>query len=146
MQLTGTNSPAGKPESLSPASLPPIHHFPARDPPAPDAKTNPCAQQTSIDDMTSLTGQVGPVSQRAASAHPSVRALAASLLTIRSEQTSAALRARCSNAAQAALSADRQRRRYSVEHRAQRLQRQLEALGYAATVEQVEQPEAEQAA
>jgi hypothetical protein len=96
--------------------------------------------------MTSLTGQVGPVPQRAASAHPSVRALAASLLTIRSEQKSAALRARCSNAAQAALSADRQRSCYSVEHRAQRLQRQLEALGYAATLEQVEQPEAEQAA
>ena len=40
-QLTGTSSPAGKPESLSPASLPPTHHFPARDPPQPHAKTNP---------------------------------------------------------------------------------------------------------
>jgi transposase len=44
------------------------------------------------------------------------------------------------------LGPDWQRRRYSVEHRAQRLQRQLEALGYAVTLEQIEQPEAEQAA
>jgi transposase len=44
------------------------------------------------------------------------------------------------------LGPDWQRRRYSVEHRAQRLQRQLEALGYAVTIDQVEKPEAEQAA
>src|SRR5205823_4087951 len=56
-QLTGTNSPAGKPESSSQASLPGTHHSPARDPPAPDANTNPCAQQTSVDDITSLTGR-----------------------------------------------------------------------------------------
>jgi hypothetical protein len=41
----------------------------------------------------------------AASAHASVRALAASLLTIRSEQKSAALRARCSNVADSGVSA-----------------------------------------
>jgi transposase len=44
------------------------------------------------------------------------------------------------------LGPDWQRRRYSVEHRAQRLQRQLEALGYTVTLDQVERPEAEQAA
>jgi hypothetical protein len=44
------------------------------------------------------------------------------------------------------LGPDWQRRRYSIEHRAQRLQRQLEALGYAVTLEQVEQQETEQAA
>jgi transposase len=42
------------------------------------------------------------------------------------------------------LGPDWQRKRYSVEHRAQRLQRQLEALGYAVTIEQTET--AEQAA
>ncbi len=42
------------------------------------------------------------------------------------------------------LGPDWQRKRYSVEHRAQQLQRQLEALGYAVTLEQT-QP-AEQAA
>jgi transposase len=42
------------------------------------------------------------------------------------------------------LGPDWQRKRYSVEHRAQRLQRQLEALGYAVTLEQTET--AEQAA
>jgi transposase len=42
------------------------------------------------------------------------------------------------------LGPDWQRKRYSVEHRAQRLQRQLEALGYAVTLEQTEA--AEQAA
>jgi len=42
------------------------------------------------------------------------------------------------------LGPDRQRRRYSLEHRARRLQRQLEALGYAVTLEQTEP--AEQAA
>ena len=42
------------------------------------------------------------------------------------------------------LGPDWQRKRYSVEHRAQRLQRQLEALGYAVTLEQTEP--AEQAA
>src|SRR5271170_390186 len=60
-QLTGTNSPAGKPASSSQASPPPTHHSPARDPPEPDAKTNPCAQQTSLDDRTSLTVQERPV-------------------------------------------------------------------------------------
>src|SRR5580704_1381766 len=44
------------------------------------------------------------------------------------------------------LGPDWQRKRYSVEHRARRLQRQLEALGYAVTLDQVEQPPAEQAA
>ncbi len=44
------------------------------------------------------------------------------------------------------LGPDWQRRRYSVEHRARRLQRQLEALGYAVTLDQVEQPETDQAA
>jgi transposase len=39
------------------------------------------------------------------------------------------------------LGPDWQRRRYSAEHRARRLQRQLEALGYAVTIDQVEQPE-----
>jgi transposase len=38
----------------------------------------------------------------------------------------------------AELGPDWQRKRYSVEHRAQRLQRQLEALGYAVTLEQTE--------
>jgi transposase len=41
------------------------------------------------------------------------------------------------------LGPDWQRKRYSVEHRARRLQRQLEALGYAVTLDQVD---AEQAA
>jgi len=44
------------------------------------------------------------------------------------------------------LGPDWQRKRYSVEHRARRLQRQLEALGYAATLDQVDQPVAEQPA
>jgi transposase len=44
------------------------------------------------------------------------------------------------------LGPDWQRRRYSVEHRARRLRRQLEALGYAVTLDQVEQPETKQAA
>jgi transposase len=44
------------------------------------------------------------------------------------------------------LGPDWQRKRYSVEHRARRLQRQLEALGYAVTLDQVDQPETEQAA
>ena len=44
------------------------------------------------------------------------------------------------------LGPDWQRKRYSVEHRACRLQRQLEALGYAVTLDQVEQPETNQAA
>jgi transposase len=44
------------------------------------------------------------------------------------------------------LGPDWQRKRYSIEHRARRLQRQLEALGYAVTVDQIEQPEANQAA
>jgi transposase len=39
------------------------------------------------------------------------------------------------------LGPDWQRKRYSPEHRARRLQRQLEALGYAVTLDQVEQPE-----
>jgi transposase len=39
------------------------------------------------------------------------------------------------------LGPDWQRKRYSPEHRARRLQRQLEALGYAVTLEQVEPPE-----
>src|SRR5215212_9820419 len=39
------------------------------------------------------------------------------------------------------LGPDWQRRRYSVEHRARRLQRQLEALGYAVTLDQAEQPQ-----
>ena len=43
------------------------------------------------------------------------------------------------------LGPDWQRKRYSVEHRARRLQRQLEALGYAVTLDQLDQP-AEQAA
>ena len=38
------------------------------------------------------------------------------------------------------LGPDWQRKRYSVEHRARRLQRQLEALGYAVTLDQTEQP------
>ena len=84
-QLTGTNSPAGKPESISPASLPPTHHSPARDHET-HAKTNACAQQTSIDDRRAWTGRVGPVPQRAASAHASVRALASALL-LRSGQS-----------------------------------------------------------
>jgi len=44
------------------------------------------------------------------------------------------------------LGPDWQRKRYSIEHRARRLQRQLEALGYAVTLDQVEPPPAEQAA
>ncbi|MGZ6618036.1 MAG: IS110 family RNA-guided transposase, partial [Solirubrobacteraceae bacterium] len=44
------------------------------------------------------------------------------------------------------LGRDWQRKRYSVEHRAARLQRQLEALGFAVTLDQVDQPTAEQAA
>jgi hypothetical protein len=44
------------------------------------------------------------------------------------------------------LGPDWQRKRYSPEHRARRLQRQLEALGYAVTLDQVEQPQTEQAA
>ena len=44
------------------------------------------------------------------------------------------------------LGPDWQRKRYSVEHRARRLQRQLEALGYAVTLDHVEPPETEQAA
>ena len=43
------------------------------------------------------------------------------------------------------LGPDWQRKRYSVEHRARRLQRQLEALGYAVTLDQLDQP-AEQTA
>ena len=39
-----------------------------------------------------------------------------------------------------------QHKRYSVEHRARRLQRQLEALGYAVTLDKTDQPEAQQAA
>jgi transposase len=39
------------------------------------------------------------------------------------------------------LGPDWQRKRYSVEHRARRLQRQLEALGYAVTLNQTEQAE-----
>lgn len=39
------------------------------------------------------------------------------------------------------LGPDRQKKRYSPEHRARRLQKQLEALGYAVTLEQVEQPQ-----
>ena len=39
------------------------------------------------------------------------------------------------------LGPDWQRKRYSVEHRARRLQRQLEALGYRVTVEQVDEVE-----
>jgi transposase len=39
------------------------------------------------------------------------------------------------------LGPDWQRKRYSVEHRARRLQRQLEALGYKVNLEQVEQTE-----
>jgi transposase len=39
------------------------------------------------------------------------------------------------------LGPDWQRKRYSPEHRARRLQRQLEALGYKVNLEQVEQPE-----
>ena len=38
------------------------------------------------------------------------------------------------------LGPDWQRKRYSVEHRARRLQRQLEALGYAVTLDQPDQP------
>jgi hypothetical protein len=34
-----------------------------------------------------------------------------------------------------------QRKRYSVEHRARRLQRQLEALGYIVTLDQADQAE-----
>jgi transposase len=44
------------------------------------------------------------------------------------------------------LGPDWQRKRYSVEHRARRLRRQLEALGYAVTLDQVDQPPAEQTA
>jgi hypothetical protein len=44
------------------------------------------------------------------------------------------------------LGPDWQRKRYSIEHRARRLQRQLEALGYAVALDQVEQPPAEQTA
>ena len=40
------------------------------------------------------------------------------------------------------LGPDRQRKRYSVEHRARRLQRQLEALGYAVTLEQADTEQA----
>ena len=43
------------------------------------------------------------------------------------------------------LGPDWQRKRYSIEHRARRLQRQLEALGYAVTLDQVEPTPAEQA-
>ena len=39
------------------------------------------------------------------------------------------------------LGPDWQRKRYSVEHRARRLQRQLEALGYAVTLDQAEPTE-----
>jgi transposase len=39
------------------------------------------------------------------------------------------------------LGPDWQRKRYSVEHRARRLQRQLEALGFAVTLDQIPQPE-----
>jgi transposase len=39
-----------------------------------------------------------------------------------------------------------QRKRYSVEHRAARLQRQLEALGYTVTLDKTDQPGTEQAA
>jgi hypothetical protein len=39
------------------------------------------------------------------------------------------------------LGPDWQRKRYSVEHRARRLQRQLEALGYAVTLEPTEPTE-----
>ena len=39
------------------------------------------------------------------------------------------------------LGPDWQRKRYSVEHRARRLQRQLEALGYTVTLEQTEPSE-----
>jgi transposase len=39
------------------------------------------------------------------------------------------------------LGPDWQRKRHSIEHRARRLQRQLEALGYAVTLEQTAQPE-----
>ena len=39
------------------------------------------------------------------------------------------------------LGPDWQRKRYSVEHRARRLQRQLEALGFAVTLDQTPQPE-----
>ena len=38
------------------------------------------------------------------------------------------------------LGPDWQRKRYSVEHRARRLQRQLEALGYAADADEAKQP------
>src|SRR5436190_7949713 len=44
------------------------------------------------------------------------------------------------------LGPDWQCKRYSPEHRARRLQRQLEALGYAVTLDQIEQPDADQAA
>ena len=44
------------------------------------------------------------------------------------------------------LGPDWQRKRYSVEHRARRLQRQLEALGYAVTLDQIDPPEVEQTA
>ena len=44
------------------------------------------------------------------------------------------------------LGPDWQRKRYYNKNRARRLQRQLEALGYAVTVDQVEPPPAEQAA
>jgi hypothetical protein len=39
-----------------------------------------------------------------------------------------------------------QRKRYSPEHRARRLQRQLEALGYIVTLDATEQADTEQAA
>lgn len=44
------------------------------------------------------------------------------------------------------LGPDWQRKRYSPEHRARRLQRQLEALGYTVTIEATEQANVEQAA
>jgi transposase len=44
------------------------------------------------------------------------------------------------------LGPDWQRKRYSVEHRASRLQRQLQALGYTVTIEATEQADTEQAA
>jgi hypothetical protein len=39
------------------------------------------------------------------------------------------------------LGPDSQRKRYSPEHRARRLERQLEALGYKISLEQIEQAE-----
>jgi hypothetical protein len=44
------------------------------------------------------------------------------------------------------LGPDWQRKRYSPEHRARRLQRQLEALGYIVTLDATEQAHTEQAA